>query len=289
MIRASRTFLFSSATLILLFVCWLPVAGADSPSEWISQADFFYLTRYIEEDLLKSIERFEAVLPDLDTLSNDTQAYVLNRLSQLCYEATTFSEGDTAADGTLYEKGKEYGLQSLRLDAEFAAAEEEHGFNEALAFAKDVAALHWMASNWGKLCGMNPIAGLMQQDSVLALFSRAVEVDPAYWGASSSSSLGSLLIMSPAALGGDKAAGLALVEDSIALDPSYLPNRVILAEYWGFSYGYFGNLTGVRDAALIERELQLVMDGEVGDWTFWNLNAKQSAERLLQQLKDMTN
>jgi hypothetical protein len=228
------------------------------------------------------------VLPDLDTLSPSTQAYVLDRLSQLCYEATTFSEGDTAADRALYEKGKAYGLQSLRLNAEFVDAQEEHGFNGALAYATDVAALHWTASNWGKLCGMNPIVGLTQQDSVLALFTRVVEVNPEYWGGSASSSLGSLLIMSPSTLGGDKEAGLALVENSIVLDPSYLPNRITLAEYWGFTYDFFGSLTGVRDAELIERELNIVLDADIGDWPFWNQNAKQSAETLLQRLRDMT-
>lgn len=287
MIRAPRSFALSSAILVFLFASCTFVAGADSPIDLIAQADFLYLTRHIEQDLLQAIDRLEAVLPDLDTLSADSQSYVLNRLSQLCYEATTFSDGDTSEDGKLYEKGKAYGLQSLRLNAEFAQAESD-GFNAAVVFATDAAALHWTASNWGKLCGMNPIVGLMQQDSVLALFSRAVEVYPSYWGGSASSSLGSLLIMSPAALGGDKEAGLALVENSIALDPSYLPNRVTLAEYWGFTYGYFGNLTGVRDAALIERELQIVLDAEIGDWTFWNRNAKQSAETLLQRLHDMT-
>jgi hypothetical protein len=89
-------------------------------------------------------------------------------------------------------------------------------------------------------------------------------------------------------MGGDKETGLALVESSILLDPSYLPNRVTLAEYWGFTYGFLGNLTGVRDAELIERELTCVLDAELGDWPFWNANAKESAERLLQQLRDIT-
>ncbi len=288
MIRASRTFVLSSAILILLFASCMPLTGADSPIELIAQADFLYMTRDIEQDLTQAIVLFETVIPDLDTLSGDRQAYVLNRLSQLYYEATAFSEGEPAADGDLYEKGKAYGLQSLRLNPDFVAAESEVGFNAAVAYATDAAALHWTASNWGKICGMNPIVGLTQQDSVLALFSRAVDVDPAYWGASASSSLGSLLIMSPAALGGDKERGLALVESSITTDPSYLPNRVVLAEYWGFTYGYFGNLTGVRDKELIERELAYVLDAPIGDWPFWNQNAKRSALDLLQQLHDMT-
>jgi len=94
--------------------------------------------------------------------------------------------------------------------------------------------------------------------------------------------------MSPGALGGNKEAGLALVEDSIAMDPSYLHNRVILAEYWGFTYNYFGQLTGVRDAELIKRETAIVLEGEIGDWPFWNRQAKIAAERLLKRLREVT-
>jgi len=70
--------------------------------------------------------------------------------------------------------------------------------------------------------------------------------------------------------------------------PDYLHNRIILAEYWGFTYNTFGALTGVRDAELIEREAGIVLSGEIGDWPFWNRQAKVAAERLLVQLSDLT-
>ena len=135
---------------------------------------------------------------------------------------------------------------------------------------------------------MNPILGLLYQNKILALFSRAVEINPEYWGASASASLGSLLIMSPPAMGGDKDAGLALVEDSIALAPSYLSNHLILAEYWGFTYGYFGQLTGIRDAELVEREVAYVLAADTEEWPFWNPEAKKLAVELLARLHDMT-
>ncbi|GAG43936.1 unnamed protein product, partial [marine sediment metagenome] len=121
---------------------------------------------------------------------------MLNRLSQLCYEVPMFSKGDTSEDRDLFEAGKAYGLQSLRLNQEFAS-HESAGFEEALSYVTDAAALHWTANNWGMLCGMNPIQGLLQQGKVLALFSRCVELDEEFWGGSSASALGSLLIMSP--------------------------------------------------------------------------------------------
>jgi hypothetical protein len=138
------------------------------------------------------------------------------------------------------------------------------------------------------LCGMNPIQGLLQQGSVLALFSRCVELEPDFWGGSSASALGSLLIMLPGPLGGDDEAGLELIEESIVTDPCYLYNHIILAEYWGFTHNTFGALTGVRDAELIKRETAIVLEGEIGDWPFWNRQAKLAAERLLAQLQDLT-
>jgi len=287
MIRLFRPAVLSSAIVLVLLAVFTTAFANESVTDLIAQADWAYTTRHLQESMIEAIVLFEAVVPSLDTLSLETQAYVLNRLSQLCYEAPTLSEGDPSEDRALHEKGKAYGLQSLRLCSGFAEA-EERDFDEAVSYVTDAAALLWTADNWGVLCGMNPIEGLLQQGKVLSLFSRSVDVDPTFWGGSASNALGSLLVMSPPALGGDKDAGLALLESAIATDPSYLPNRVVLAEYWGFTYNFLGQLTGVRDAELVERELAIVLDANIGDWSFWNRQAKQQAEKLLKQLHDMS-
>ena len=72
------------------------------------------------------------------------------------------------------------------------------------------------------------------------------------------------------------------------MDPTYLHNRIILAEYWGFTYNMFGSLTGVRDAEMIEREMEFILEADVGDWPFWNRQAKSEAQRLLTQLHEMS-
>ena len=285
MIHLSR--LAVLGVLLVLSAASIGVLGEDSPTELILRADLAYTTRYLPESMTEAIALYEAVLPGLVELSDWNRAYVLNRLSQLCYEAGMFSEGNAPGDEELFTKGKEYGFRSLRLNGDFAAHESE-GFEEALTYVTDVAAMHWTANNWGMLCGIHPIQGLLQQGSVLALFSRVVELEPGFWGASAASALGSLLIMLPGPMGGDDEAGLTLVEDSIVRDPSYLQNRIILAEYWGFTYNMFGALTGVRDAELIERETTIVLEGEIGDWPFWNRQAKIAAERLLAWLRDLT-
>jgi len=276
-----------SCLAVVLLVGFVVALGAESPSSLIAQADQAFMTRYLEESMNEALALYEAVLPSLEALSVASQAYVLDRLSQLCYEASLFTEGNTPEDGELFERGKAFGMQSLRLNPEFVAHESE-GLKEALAYVTDVAAMHWTANNWGMLCGMNPIQGLLQQGSVLALFSRCIELDRDFWGGSAASALGSLLIMLPGPMGGDDAAGLALVQESIVMDPTYLYNRIILAEYWGFTYNFLGQLTGVSDAELIKRETAIVLEGDVEVWPFWNRQAKLSAERLLAWLRDLT-
>jgi len=56
---------------------------------------------------------------------------------------------------------------------------------------------------------------------------------------------------------------------------------VVYAQYWGFTYDLFGKVNGIRDRDLIDRELNLVLDAPVGDWPFWNREAKREAEALL--------
>jgi len=281
-------------TLLFVMPCAVLVVGSivalgdDSPMELIARADAAYTMRHLQESMTESLACYEAVLPSLETLAVQSQSYVLNRLSQLCYEAAMFTEGDTPEDEALFIKGKEYGFRSLRLNEEFAARERA-GLEAALAFANDAMAMHWAANNWGMLCGMHPITqGLLEQGSVMCLFERTIEVDRGFWGGSAASALGSLLIMLPGMMGGNDQRGLALVQESIEMDPTYLHNHIILAEYWGFAYNMFGTLTGVRDAELIERETAIVLEGDIGEWPFWNRQAKIAAERLLAQLRDLT-
>ena len=261
--------------------------GTDFTADKIAHADAAYLSRYVPASMNETLALYEAVLPSLDTLSVQSQAYVLNRLSQLCYEATMLTEGNTPEDEALFIKGKDYAFQSLRLNNEFAS-HERSGLRDALQYVTDPAAAYWAASNWGMILKMNPMKGLMEQGSVIALFERTLELDRDYWGGGAASSLGSLLIMVPGMMGGDDKRGLALVEESIEMDPTYLRNHVILAEYWGFTYNMFGKVTGVRDAELIERETATVLAGDIGDWPFWNRQAKAEAKRLLTQLHEMT-
>ena len=283
-LRSLRVVVFACGLVLLLGFAAL---SSESVPDRIAKADAAFSSRHLLEDMTRALALYEAVLPEFDTLPVQSQSTILNRLSQLCYEATMFTEGNTPEDKALFIRGKDYAFQSLRLNAAFAAHERE-GLDAALEYATDPAATHWAANNWGMILEMNPVQGLMEQGAVMTLFERTVELDEGFWGGSAASGLGSLLIMVPGIMGGNIERGLTLVEDSIEMDPSYLHNRIILAEYWGFTYNLFGAVTGVRDAEMIEREMAIVLEREIGNWPFWNRQAKTEAERLLALLHEMT-
>lgn len=273
--------------LVLLLLAGCVALGMESVADRIAHADAVYLSRYLPANMDETITLYESVLPSLDTLPVQSQAHILDRLSQLCYEATMLTEGNTPEDEALFIKGKDYAFQSLRLNEEFVT-HNRNGLRAALQYATDPAATYWAASNWGMILKMNPMKGLMEQGSVIDLFERTIELDRDFFGGGAASSLGSLLVMVPSMMGGDDKRGLALIQESIEMDPTYLRNRVILAEYWGFTYNMFGKLTGVRDAELIEKETAIVLSTDIGDWPFWNRQAKAEAKRLLAQLHEMT-
>jgi len=267
---------------ILAVAVW---AEETSPAERIERGDAAFAERHVFEKMLEAIEAYESVLPSLETLLIEVQAFVLNRLAQLHYELTTFTPGDTPEDEEVFRKGKEYGLRSLRLNPEFASLEEDD-FDGAVAAVIDPAALLWTADNWGALLDYNPISGLLYLGRVRTLYERCLAVDEDYWGASAHNALGAMCIVTPAALGGDEEAGRAHLEAALSLAPTYLLNRVVYAQYWGFTYDLFGNVTGVRDAAFIEEQLRIVLDAPIGEWPFWNREAKREAEALLADLKE---
>ena len=288
MLRAPRARAGCLSICLLLIVGFGGTLADDSPADLIAQANLAYGSRHLRTSMNEALALYEAVLPSLETLPVQSQAYVLGRLSQLCYEAAMFTDGNTPEDRELFIRGKDYAYRALRLNPDFVARESA-GLDVALQYATeaDAMAMHWLANNWGMVLEMNPMQGLMEQGSVMALFERTTEVAEGFWGASAESALGSLLIMVPGIMGGNRERGLALIEDSIELDPAYLHNRIILAEYWGFTYNMFGSLTGVRDAELIERECGIILAGQIGEWPFWNRRAKLEAERLLAQLEDL--
>jgi len=284
----------AGSVLVLLGITLLTVAAgfparAIEPSylELIESANAAFQERFIKERMEEAIASYEAVLASLDLLPVQSQALVLNRLSQLHYEVTTFSDGYPPEDREHLLKGKACGLRSLRLDPNFTEWEGE-SFRKAVGVVTDRAALMWTTHNWGAYLAFDPVQGILSVDRIKAMYERCLAVEEGYWGASAHSALGALLVVTPEVLGGNPQQGRTHLETATALDPSYLENRVVYAQYWGFTYDFFGNVNGIRDSDLIERELNLVLEAPIGDWSFWNREAKKEAQILLRRLKEFS-
>ena len=274
---------------VLLAVLWGFTLGVpaqpSSPEEVFARAEQLFPERYRPEVLDELIALYEGLLPQLESLAAEQQAEVLNRLAQLYYEKSVLSEGDTEEDRRLLEKGKEYGLRSLRLNPDFAEW-EGRDFAKAVGFVTDVGALLWTADNWGGIFQFDPLAGLTGVGKLIVMHRHCLELDETFWGASCHNALGAILVTTPGFLGGNLEEGRQHLERAIELAPDYLTNHVVYAEYWGFTYDALGNKNGVRDRELIEREAQFVLDAPIGDkWPFWNRIAKRDAERLLEELR----
>ncbi len=262
-------------------------SSSPSAEEVFARAEELFPERYRPEVLDELIALYEGLLPRLETLPVEQQAQVLNRLAQLHYEKSVLREGDTDEDRQLLEKGKEYGLRSLRLNPDFAEW-EARDFAKAVSFVTDVGALLWTADNWGGIFQFDPLAGLTGVGKLIVMHRRCLELEEAFWGASCHNALGAILVTSPGFLGGDPEEGKEHLERAIELAPDYLTNHVVYAEYWGFTYDAFGNKNGVRDRELIERTVELVREAPIGEWPFWNRIAKRDAERLLEELEEFT-
>ncbi len=254
------------------------LATSSSPGGLIARADTAFAQRFIPDEMRAAIAYYEQSLPVIPTQS---QAYVLDRLAQCYYELTTFSPGDTATDKELFAKGEGYGLRSLRLNPAFARLEKDN-FASAVSHITDPAALLWTANNWGALFHYDPLQGLVDAAKVKALYERGIKIDETYWGASFDNALGAMLVTLPVFLGGDPDKGEALLKRAVSLAPDYLENRVVYAQYWGFTYDMLGKVNGIRDADLINHQVNYVLAAPIGKWPFWNREAKKEAKILLQ-------
>lgn len=253
------------------------------------RADEAFAERHDAKRMQEAIDLYEILASATDPTAAAEQILILNRLAQLCYETTTFSPGNPDVDRVWFERGKAYGVRSILLGAEFVRGNIiDEDLEAAVRCCSDPAALLWTANNWGGLCAMNPIEGLLHLSDVRALYERCLAVDETYWGASAHNALGAMLMVTPPALGGDADAAVAHLETALRIAPDYLVNRVVRAQYLGFSYNAFGRICGVRDRTFVETELNAVLDSSPDAWPFWNREAIKEAESLLLKLAELT-
>ncbi|SQD93089.1 protein of unknown function [Candidatus Bipolaricaulis anaerobius] len=214
------------------------VGSGTSPQEKLAAAEALYnrwdgafeFTAY-EARLRGAISLWEEVLAATD-LTVDEREAVLVRLSRAYFELAEayLPDGERRA---AYATGEAAGLAALRLDPEFARVEGIHGFRAALGAAAEVGAIFWYGNNLGRSLNYDYGRALFGGTrDVLAAFTRAVELDEAYWGGGPHRALANFLAQTPGFLGGDQAqAGLHFAR-AVELDPAFVQNYVDWAEFY---------------------------------------------------------
>jgi len=228
----------SKLATIASCVILLSVAGLAQTPKLIASADAsfdrwsgtFSFSDY-QGNLQVALGLYEVALPAIAPDELQTRSYVLNRLAQGYFELGMAYLTDRDEQKAAYSKGKDYALESLRLNPMFVEAEKE-SFRAALSSASDVKAIFWYGNNLGRYLNFHPLIAVSGgMKDVQASFERALELDPTYLGGGPWRALGSFLAQVPPFMGGDTVQARAAFENAIAAAPQFLENYVDDVEY----------------------------------------------------------
>lgn len=231
--------------------------------------------------------------------------HVVVKLSQCYYTyADVFQEPGSDAARNVYLKGKHWGLKSLRMYPDFARAERDRSFEEAVTTVDDVPALYWANANWLRAAEfdvLRAVTGRVPPKSE-AIALRILELEPSYVSYGAYRSLGAFWSGLPSSTlerWAVAAAGMGRYVQDLdraleyfchvvdepdlcphgPIDPSvhdYLENRLFFAEYYLMEAGRWD------DAA---RVLQSILDAPVGErYPLYNTLSQERAAKLLAQV-----
>jgi hypothetical protein len=221
---------------------------------------------------------------------------IVNKLAQLYYTlANVFLSGADYEKQT-YEKGKHWGIKSLRMSPEFAELEQDQGFIKAVENATDYAALYWTSSNWLRVAEFDKIAAIFANvpKKSEAILKRCLELKPdyvcygpyrslgAFWGGLPRLPMGHFrknLSEAQYYLCQVVSNGLGCCDDYTPIDPlcdDYLENRTFFAEFYLIEKGFSEKAREVLEGVLAE---------PIGDkYPFMNAYAQDNARQLLENL-----
>jgi hypothetical protein len=105
-----------------------------------------------------------------------------NKLSQCYYTLGDVFLRDEDGVAKIFERGRLWGLVSLRMNPDFATEEKRHGFTAAVSQEMDIAALYWTYANWARKDEFDKLGAIARNDppKLLALAERALAVDETY-------------------------------------------------------------------------------------------------------------
>jgi hypothetical protein len=212
------------------------------------------------QEAIAALEGAVGVTASFDAMSEDAytaleipveKKSLVNKLAQAYYTL-----GDVFlhnADGAriAFEKGRLWGLKSLRMNPAFAQIERSSkSFIDAVKQETDVAALYWTYGNWARKDEFDILGAVFRNDppKLLALIERALELQPSYINYGAYRSLAAYYGSLPAMFGQDLPRALSYICPVLLDEPQYcaacatcpvdpnadeyLENRLIFAQYY---------------------------------------------------------
>ena len=224
---------------------------------------------------------------------------LVNKLSQCYYTlANAFMNGDPDEEIT-YQKGKHWGLKSLRMDPQFVALEEEEDFVEAVQAETDIAALYWTYGNWARKDEFDKLGAIFRNDppKLLALAEQALSIDGRYLCFGPYRSLGAFWGGLPRLPFGKFRKNLSFAQDYLCkvVDESVVCSSCTDCPLDQACNEYFENRTFFVEFYLMEEQLwedaerilQSVLDEPIGDkYPLYNSLSHENARQLLEKVNE---
>lgn len=266
-------------------VCGGGVAAAQEAGELIQQADAafdrwtggFDFAAY-QARLETAIRLWEQALPLVPAEDVAVQAHVLNHLAQAYFEMAEAYLYAAKDRELAYAAGRDYALQSLKLNPVFGETEARSGYRAALRSATDVAAIFWYGNNVGQWYNYNMFAAIVEGgvQNVLASYERAIELDETYLGGAPQRSMAALIAQAYFVLGKPRDDAVPHYERAIEIDPDYLES------YYNYAKFYALPTKQTELASSLLRTLdEKAQDPEsFGKWPFYNTLAVRRADPL---------
>lgn len=201
--------------------------------DFVNKGDVAFAEKHLAEKNQEALTAFESAYK----IQKDDRTLYEKLMRCYYYSAMYHGEKkDKAERVRLLEKGKQYGIEALKLNPQMKQAiEAEKNWEEiaGLARREDVPAMYWLGicwGRWGELKGITTVA--FDIGKVKALMTKVLELDDNYGSGGADRFFGVFFMEIPKINGRDPEKAREHFEKAIQLSPDFLQNYLLFAEYY---------------------------------------------------------